>query len=46
VNNLEAFWNGIHLHVQRIFVDVRKQGYARLSAIRTPEILNPVVTGA
>jgi hypothetical protein len=44
VNDLEAFWNAIHLDFQGMLVRVRKLGDASPSAIGARKIFNPVVT--
>jgi hypothetical protein len=42
LNSSEAFGNANHLHFDRS-IGLRKRGRARLFALRTPEILNPIV---
>jgi len=44
LNDLEAFWNAIHLDFQRMLVRVRKLGHASPSAIGARKIFNPLVT--
>jgi hypothetical protein len=45
LNNLKAFGDAIHLHIPRIFIYCRKLGFAGLSAMGAPKILNPTIAG-
>ena len=45
LDDRKALRRAVHLYVPVIFVRRRNQGYAGLSATRTPKIFNPIVAG-
>ncbi len=45
LDNLKSFRDAIHQYFPRIFIRCRKLGFAGLSAIGTPKLLNPTITG-